>query len=253
MKALKRRRMNRVYLLFLLLGFLLLSECGVMKEAINTGKPGLPGMEGLEANCSGSDSISSVLIKKAEAILIYDKERYEVNLTLYSKRDSIIYLSAVNSGFEILRASVKEDSIKVIDRMNKIVYRAPLKRRFGYQYPVNFHDLQNLIARSYLCDDLHLGRDDKQSSIIFEFDEDYIKKRILLDRVSQDIKIFEFYHQKTDQYIMGEKQEDSFKIFSNFMISDIEIVASGGERSINREIKIKTEVNPKKYTFTELR
>lgn len=240
-------------MIFLLLGFLLLSECGVIKEAINTGQPGLPGMEGLVESCSGSDSISSVLIKKAEAILIYDKERYEVNLTLYSKRDSIIYLSAVNSGFEILRASVKEDSIKVIDRMNKIVYRAPLKRRFGYQYPVDFDDLQNLIARSYLCDDLHLGRDDKQNSIIFEFDEDYIKKRILLDRVSQDIKIFEFYHQKTDQYIMGEKQEDSFKIFSNFMISDIEIVASGGERSINREIKIKTEVNPRKYTFTELR
>jgi len=28
---------------------------------------------------------------------------------------------------------------------------------------------------------------------------------------------------------MGEKQENSFKIFSNFMISDIEIIASGGE------------------------
>lgn len=238
---------------FSLFALLLLSECGVMKEAIQTREHELMGMEGLEEKCLDSDTIRSVLIKKAQAILTYDRERYEVNLTLYSKRDSIIYLSAVNSGFEILRASVKEDSIKVIDRMNKIVYRAPLKRRFGYQYPVSFNDLQNLIARSYLCDDLHLGRDDQQSSIIFEFDEDYIKKRILLDRVSQEIKIFEFYHQKTDQYLMGEKQEDSFKIFSNFMISDIEIIASGGERSLNREIKIKTEVNPRRYTFTELR
>ena len=240
-------------MIFFLLGSLLLSECGAMKEAIKINEPELVGMEGLEERCFGSDTISSVLIKKAEAILTYDRERYEVKLTLYSKKDSIIYLSAVNSGFEILRASVKEDSIKVIDRMNKIVYRAPLQRRFGYQYPVSFNDLQNLIARSYLCDELHLGRDDQQSSIIFEFDEDYIKKRIVLDRVSQGIKIFEFYHQRTDQYLMGEKQESSFKIFSNFMISDIEIIASGGERSINREIKIKTEVNPRKYTFTELR
>jgi hypothetical protein len=37
------------------------------------------------------------------------------------------------------------------------------------------------------------------------------------------------------------------------MITDIEIIASGGERIMNRDIKIKMKVNPRKYTFTELR
>ena len=245
--------MSKIQGILLLLALLFLSECGAMKEALNPKVPDLIGMEGLMLYCNGSDTVKNLLIKKAEAILTYDTERYEVSLTLYSKRDSIIYLSAVNSGYEILRASVMHDSIKVIDRMNKIVYSSPLKRRFGYQYPVSFDDLQNLIARLYLCDDLHLGMDDNVQSIVFEFDENYIKKRIILNRNDLNMRIFEFYHQKTDRYLMGERLEDSFKIYSNFMITDIEIVASGGERILNRDIKIKMEVNPRKYTFTELR
>ncbi len=245
--------MNRIQGILLLFALLLLCECGAMKEALQPKAPGLLGMEGLLQNCNGSDTIQNILIKKAEAILTYDNERYEVTVTLYSKRDSIIYISAVNSGFEILRASVKKDSIKVIDRMNKIVYSSPLQRKFGYQYPVSFDDLQNLIARFYLCDELQLGRDDLENSIVFDFDESYIKKRIIINRYNLDMSIFEFYHQKTDRYLMGEKLGDSFKIYSNFMITDIEIIASGGERTINRDIKIKMEVNPRKYTFTELR
>lgn len=110
-----------------------------------------------------------------------------------------------------------------------------------------------MISKAYLCDDLLLGKDDLQNSIVFEFDERYIKKRIILDRRDLNMRIFEFYHQKTDSYLMGERLENSFKIYSNFMITEFEIVASGGELTINRDIKIKMEVNPRKYTFTELR
>lgn len=245
--------MSKLYLIFFLWASILLGSCSALKESSVPEVPKLQGMLGLEAKCEGSDTITSHLIKKAEAILSYDQERYEVNLTLYSKKDSIIYLSAVNSGFEILRAAVKHDSITVIDRMNKIVYRSPLERRFGYQYPVNFKDLQNLIDERYLCDCLEQGRDDRLNSIVFEFDEKNIKKRILVDRLGLGIRIFEFYHQITDRYIMGERREGELKIYSNFMITDIEIQASGGERFINRDIKIKMDVNPRKYTFTELR
>lgn len=239
--------------MFLLIALLLLSECGVMKEVLQPETTDLKGMEGMVQYCMDSDTIRSILINKAEAILTFDNERYEVNITLYSKRDSIIYLSAVNSGFEILRASVKHDSIKVINRLDKIVYRAPLKRKFGYQYPVGFNDLQNLIANFYLCDDLELAKDDHQNNIVFEFDENNIKKRISLNREGLDLILFEFYHQKTDRYLMGERRDKSFKIYSNFMITEFEISASGGNRTFNRDIVVKMEVNPRKYTFTELR
>jgi len=245
--------MSKFHLILLLFALLLLSECGAMKDVLKPEPLEFQGMEGLILNCNSSDSVQTILIKKAEAILSYDNERYEANITLYSKRDSIIYLSAVSSGYEILRASVKHDTIKVIDRINKVVYRAPLQRRYGYQYPVSFNDLQNLIANFYLCDDLQFGMDDQQNNILFEFDEDYIKKRIILNRVNLNMNIFEFYHQKTDLYLMGERLEESFKIYSNFMITEFEIIASGGDRTINRDIKIKMEVNPRKYTFTELR
>lgn len=237
----------------MMMASLFLRQCGVMKDISPTANPRLYGMEDLIQECNTRDTLRSILISKAEAILTYDDERYEVELTLYSKRDSIIYLSAVNSGFEILRASVKQDSIKVIDRLNKIVYTTPLEKRFGYQYPVNFNDLQNLIDKRYLCDDLGFARDDQRSTIVFDFDERYIKKRIILNRMGMDLDVFEFYHQKTNQYLMGEYRDEAIKIYSNFMIAEFEISANGGKRSFNREIDVKMEVNPRKYTFTEVR
>lgn len=245
--------MNKIRWILLLIVLLFLKECGVVKEITKPAQPELKGMDGLTERCQALDTIQSILISKAEAILTFDDERYEVSVTVYSKKDSIIYLSAVNSGYEILRASIMKDSIRVINRLNKIVYRSPLQRRFGYQYPVNFRDLQNLIAQYYLCNDLEIAHDDQMNHIVFEFDEHLVKKRILLQRVGLLMDTFEFYHQKTDKYLMGERVEDAFRIYSNFMITQFEIVAWGGITTYNREIKIKMDVNPRRYTFTELR
>ena len=52
---------------------------------------------------------------------------------------------------------------------------------------------------------------------------------------------------------MGERIEKGFKIYSNFMITAFEITAEGGEISYNQDMKVKMDVNPRKYTFTELR
>jgi hypothetical protein len=146
-----------------------------------------------------------------------------------------------------------KDSIRVINRLDKIVYRSPLQRKFGYQYPVNFQDLQNLVSRHYLCNDRLKGHDDHMDHLVFEFDEPLVKKRIHLGRKGLLMQTFEFYHQRTNKYLMGEKQENSFRIYSNFMITEFEITARGGQRSYNRDIRIKMDVNPRRYTFTELR
>lgn len=243
---------KKIFYIVLLTGFLL-SECRVVRELQKPEVPPVSGVQGMVHQCSALDTIQSIMISKAEAILTFDNERYEVVVTVYSKKDSIIYLSAVNSGYEIIRASVEHDSIKVINRLNKIVYRAPLERQFGYQYPVAFSDLQNILSIFYLCDDLELGIDDMRQHLNFEFDEDYIKKRISIDRQRLSMDTFEFYHQKTEKYLMGERIDNGFKIYSNFMISEFEIIANGGERSYNKEVDIKMDVNPRRYTFTEVR
>jgi len=228
-------------------------QCGVVREIQKPHAAVLKGMEGMAEQCMAIDTIQSLLIRKADAVLMFDMERYEVTVTVYSRKDSIIYISAVNSGYEIIRASINRDSIKVINRLNKIVYRAPLQRRFGYQYPINFTDLQNILTRYYLCDDIEVARDDLMNNLIFEFDEDYIKKRISLDRNKLQMNTFEFYHQKTNNYLMGERVDGGFKIYSNFMITEFEIIAKGGSVSYNEHVEVKMEVNPRKYTFTELR
>lgn len=245
--------MNRSLLFILILTGVMLQQCRVVRDLQKPYLPELTGMDGMVQKCLAQDTIDSFLISKADAMLMFDNERYEVVVTLYSKRDSIIYLSAVNSGYEIIRASVEKDSIKVIDRLNKIVYRTPLERRFGYQFPVNFKDLQNILSGYYLCDDLDRARDDQNNHLLFEFDEDYIKKRISLDGTILYINTFEFYHQQTNKYLMGERIENGFKIYSNFMISEFEIIARGGSITYNREVNVKMNVNPRRYTFTELR
>ena len=245
--------MNRKLLILCVLTAVTFQQCKVIKEAQRQKAPVLMGLDGLREQCLTMDTIQALLIKKADAILMYDNERYEVTVTLYSKRDSIIYLSAVSSGYEIIRASVDTDSIKVIDRLNKIVYRTALKRKFGYQFPVEFSDLQKLLVSSYLCDDLEGATDDLVDEVKFEMDKDYIRKRIHIDRNSLKMKMFEFYHQKTDQYLMGERNENKLKVYSNFMISKFEMEATGGTMVYNQEIQVKMEVNPRKYTFTELR
>ena len=65
---------------------------------------------------------------------------------------------------KLLGPALNKDSIKVINRLNKIVYSRPLKRQFGYQYPVDFEDLQNILSAYYLCDDLEWPDDDTEAT-----------------------------------------------------------------------------------------
>lgn len=245
--------MNRWLILLLLACAFSLHQCKVLRDIQTSDAPGVEGVEGLRQQCASVDTIQSILIKKAEALLMFDDERYEVTVTLYSIKDSIIYLSAVNSGIEIIRASVNRDSIKVINRLNKIVYSAALKKQFGYQYPVNFHDLQSLISSYYLCDDLELASDDMESLLKLELDEKFVKKRIQVERKSFKLNLFEFYHERTQLYLMGERVDDVLKVYSNFMITEFEIHANGGSVEYNQSIPVKMKVNPRRYTFTEVR
>lgn len=244
--------MNKRLLFILVIAGFTFQQCRVARDLSRPEAPSLTGKEGLEQLCLSLDTIQSILISKAEAIILSDNERYEVTVTLFSRKDSIIYLSAVNSGFEILRASVDPDSIKVIDRLNKTIYRTPLNRRFGFQNPVNFRDLQNIISRYYLCDDLLLAREDSIKNLSFEFKDKNIKKSIHLERTAMRMTEFEFVHLQTGEYLLGRRKEDGFWINSNFMINNFDIVAGKGSVTYNQEIAVNMIVNPRKYSFIEL-
>ena len=245
---------------FLGLAVVLFTQCGgsgalsktTEAEVVEQEKLPIMVRESLEEACSGADTIRSILISKAETVFLLDDKKYEAQVSIYAVEDSLIYVSAVNSGFEIIRALVEPDTIQVIDRVNKVLYRTPVRKRFGYQNPLNFRDIQNLVSCHYLCDDLAVSRELSFSHIIFDFDEPNINKKITLDRENRRMECFEFAHQRTHKYFMGEKSEDGFTIYTNFMMGDLEIRAKGGELRRNVEISVKMNINPKKYSIINL-
>ena len=235
-----------------MLGLLLLSQCKAGKKIAPSPVSDQESVTGWEQGCTALDTIDSFLLSKAAAIMTFDDERYEVTLTLYSKKDSILFLSAVNSGYEIIRASVDHDTIRVIDRLNKVIYRTPLHRQFGYQFPVNFYDLQRISCIYYLCEAVGPPAEDERSIFELAFDQPHIKKRILLRKNEMQMDIFEFYQQQTGKYLMGERIEGGYKIYANLMIGYFEVEAKGGTLEYNRDLKVKMEVNPRRYTYIDL-
>ena len=250
--------MNRIGIVVLVSAGMILTQCRAYREVIQPDEvkqpEGVPliGMEGLREICNSNDTIRNILVSKAEALISTEDERHEAVVTLYAVKDSFIYLSAVSTGFEILRAAVDPDSIKVIDRLNRVVYRTPVKRRFGYQNPVNFMDLQNIISRYFICDDMDFARDQDFSHIIFNFIDPNITKNISFESKSLQMEMFEFIHSKTGKYIKGERASEGFRIHSNFMITEFEITTSGGNVLYNQEISVKMDVNPKRYSIINL-
>ncbi len=253
--------MNRWCTIILVITGIFLTQCRGPREVSRLEAPveltplEIPrpaGIEGFREMCCAADTIRSLIISRAESLIITDDERYEATVTLYAVKDSMIYLSAVNSGFEILRASVEPDTIRVIDRLNKIVYQTAVKKRFGYQQPVNFEDIQNIISGYFVCDDLYRAMEPNFYHVVFDFDDPLIKKRISFDRETLKMDKFEFYHTETRKYLEGEKDGTGFRIFTNFMITDFEIVASGGTITYNGRLPVNMDVNMRKYTFINI-
>jgi hypothetical protein len=251
------RGMNKTLsILSLIVISLLLTQCRAFREiqapdavVVEEEASTLVGLEGFREICSQSDTVNSVLIKKAEALFMDGEERYEAQVSIYAIKDSLIYLSAVNSGFEIIRASVSTDTIRVIDRINKVVYSSAVNKRFGHQNPFNFDDIQYLVSRYFLCDRLDDAKEVNFFHLAFNLNEPETRKDILLDRETLQVDKFEFINTETGKYFMGERNAGEFKVYSNFMMNHIEIVAKGGELVYNQAIEVQMEVNRRKYAF----
>jgi len=241
-----------ITVLILVISVIAVSSCKVTRKVSGFPVPETTGIAGMMERCSSFDTIRSMMIGKSEAILLFQGERYEVTLTLFSEKDSVIYLTAVSSGFEVLRARADKDTAIVIDRMNRVVYRMPFRKMFGYQHPVNFQDLENLVHGVYLCDNMDKATETGEGNILFEFDEQWIRKRVLISGERADIEKFEFFHDKTGEYLMGEKTDEGDRIYSNFVVGEFEIRAGRGERTFNSALEVNMDVNHRKYTFIDL-
>lgn len=244
--------MNRLTIAVLVCSGLLMSQCRAPREVVTEKVPARTGWEGMKELCMEGDTIRNMLISKAETIIRADDERYEATVSLFIIKDSLIYMSAVNNGFEILRATADNDTIRVIDRMNRILYLTPVRKRFGYQHPLEFNDLQNIISMHFVCRYIEMATENDFDQITFRFDRPRIKKEIKINGNTLKMENFEFSHAETGKYLRGERTGEEIRIYSNFMISEFEVRAWGGSVSYNQDVNVKMEVNPRKYSIVNL-
>lgn len=224
---------------------LIFSSCSVFKR---TNVQGPHDVKDLVSYCDSSKAYKSLSISKIRANVFLDEENYDARLSLYYIPDSIIFFTAVNSGFEIIRGAIYKDSTVIINRLEKFVYIQKYNG-LGYTPLVAFADLEVLFNRSILCNNMdYLSKDDQY--IIADFSSQDIKKRITFSSRNLALNKFEFFQKKNGDYIVGNINEQGMvSILSNYIIDDLELTAQDGVFEFDKELSINLSVNRVKYTY----
>lgn len=235
---------SRFYILFI---SLILSGCFASRNTIFEQLDTSAG-NGIDSLCRKTDPYQSLYIEKIKATIDLDGEIYDAKINLFYIPDSIIFLSAVNTGFEIVRVAITADSTILINRIDKVVYIYK-NSQFGYKPPVDFKELEYLLDKERICKELIKSGSDEDGRVL-DFSVQDIDKRITYKSNSLKISKFEFFHKKTNEYIVGEiLHGDSLLILSNYLIENVEIMAVGGNIVYNKDLSINLSFNKNKYTI----
>jgi len=233
--------------LFILLLSLVVSSCFTSRRTTDLTREIPEGID-MDTLCMNSKNYESLFISKVKATVNLDGEMYDAKVSLYYIPDSVIFLTAANTGFEIIRAAINADSTVFINRIDKFVYIYK-ENNLGYKAPVEFKNLEYLLNQGMVCEEkglLHKTNDGMQ----LDFSGDYINKKLTYNTKTLKISKFEFFHTKTSEYIVGEiENTDTLSVFSNYIFDDVEIKATGGEIEFDREIKVDISFNKNKYTI----
>jgi len=208
----------------------------------------------VETETTSCDSIynyKTLYVKKIDAKVTLGEDSYNAKLTLYYRPGSVLLVSAVNAGFEMIRIGVNQDSTVIINRLDKLVY--VLKDSgTGYAPPINFDDIELLLSRPLICDRIPgLSLNDGVAEIDRSVKD--VAKRI---KYSAGLLVpvkFEFFHKKTGEYIVGEMTgEQIFMIYSNYILKNLEVEVEGGNLEYDRELNVDLTVNRNKYDIIYL-
>ena len=201
----------------------------------------------LDQFCDSVPDTRRLLIKKSSARMEWEGEMYEARLSLYYHEDSILFISAVNTGFEIIRAAITPDSIAVINRLDKLVYIYKGKG-FYDSSPAHIQDVSAIFNPSELCREADIQNLSRPPVRIDQSEGD-IRKIIEYRKDDFALERFEFFHKKTYAYIMGERTEgDAFTIFVNYIIKDLVIYAEGGRILRGEMVSVNMDYNKARYT-----
>lgn len=196
--------------------------------------------------CDSVFNFKTLYISRIDANIEIGEENYDAKLMLYYIPDSILFLSVVSTGFEIVRVGVVPDSTIYINRIDKMVY---IYRHSdtGFESPIRFYDIELLLNKSKQCS-FSKKMVDRNLNILIDNSVQDIKKQLIISGVSLKLDKFEFFQKKTAEYIVGERTNDmEFTIYSNFFVDDVVLRTSGGVIEYDKKIDIDLSFNRNKY------
>jgi len=245
------RKSSYINILLLLVVLVLENACSSSIRVRTNNDYNTSSSKFMQTQCDSVYGFKTLYINKIDAEVTLDDEIYNAKLTIYYKPDSLLLVSAVNAGFEIIRVAVNNDSSVFINRLDKRVYILTAKE-MGYLPPVNFEDLESLFNRAKICRFITADKG-KDSLRVMDRSLRNVDKRIYYSASGMAPVKFEFFQKKTGEYIVGEMTDNKiFTIYSNFIINDLKLNAEGGKTEYNRILHTNVRVNRQKYEIIYL-
>jgi hypothetical protein len=200
----------------------------------------------IEVYCDTLKSYKSLYINKISAEITIGEEIYEAKVSVFYVPDSIFFVSAVNTGFEIVRIGIMRDSTVYINRLDKMVFIYK-NVELGAPSPVNFADFELLFNRMKFCSIPSMGLSRDGNYVVDKSTQNITKKAYFSD-LDFSLRKFEFFQKKTSEYVLGERRgHDEFIIYCNYIIDDLMLKTSGGVMEYDKEMNINLGVNKNKY------
>ena len=130
--------------------------------------------------------------------------KIDLNISIKSKKDSLIWISLrSNIGLEIARCKLTQDSVFVIDRLNKNYFKKPMSHIYKkYGIELNFKQIQQIILTEVKTPDeefFELKREENRYNLISE-NRHYVitknyslkKAKILYDEILLNITLSDY-------------------------------------------------------------
>lgn len=141
------------YKLSILLIVLVLVSCkttqSIAKQEIKTVNPAAQLIEKIQQN---QPHFQSANVNKMTVELDMNDRKVNVSANCKIKKDTAMFISFQVFGFEVFKAELNPDSMKVFDKMNRRYYVVDygyLSNKFGVK--VDYHSLQSLITAQLFC------------------------------------------------------------------------------------------------------
>lgn len=235
--------MNKT-VLYIIICSIFLSSCSIFRNLGDNQDISSGSSLKLNELCDSITYCNSLYISKINAEITFEESSYSSKLSLYSVPDSLIFLTAYSKGFEVFRMAITQEKIVAINRIEKSVI---IMENYSTKIPVDFSDLEYLLYKDKLCDQLDdLKISDSSIGLVKYVDE--FNKIITFNHLSLLPDSFEFVNTKSDEYIVGERiNMDEFTVYSNLLFGSMEVRTSGGSVSFNVEKDLNWSYNQNKY------